>query len=102
MPADECRRRFKAAGGPLGIVGDMAEVWFQHTDRITFHDPLAATLIFAPDLCVYDKGTVSPVIEPGKGEGATRWQVAPDGPHRIAAMVNPEAFFTEYFGVTGG
>ena len=51
LPADECRTRFAKAGGPLGVVAAMAEVWFRHVPQITFHDPLAAALIFQPDLC---------------------------------------------------
>ncbi len=46
LPADECRRRFAQAGGALELVAAMAEVWFRHAPHITFHDPLAAALIF--------------------------------------------------------
>ena len=51
MSAAESRKRFTEAGGALGFVGAMAEVWFRHTPEITFHDPLAAALIFEPTLC---------------------------------------------------
>jgi purine nucleosidase len=102
MPADECRRRFTKAGGALGVVGQMAEVWFRHADRITFHDPLAATLIFDPDLCSYTTGTVTSVVDPGPLEGMTRWESKPDGPHTIATTVKADKFFEHYFGVTGG
>ena len=51
MDAAECRRRFIAAGGPLAPTAAMAEVWFRHVPAITFHDPLAAALIFQPTLC---------------------------------------------------
>jgi hypothetical protein len=51
LPAEECRRRFGAAGGPLAIVADMAEVWFKEgSSHITFHDPLAAAGLFEPGL----------------------------------------------------
>ena len=29
LDADECRRRFASAGGPLAVVAEMAEVWFR-------------------------------------------------------------------------
>jgi inosine-uridine nucleoside N-ribohydrolase len=46
MPAVEVRQRFQVP--LLRPVLDFAEVWFQKTDRITFHDPLAATTILKP------------------------------------------------------
>jgi purine nucleosidase len=104
LPADECRRRFMAAGGALGAVGQMAEVWFKHADRITFHDPLAATLIFDPEICTYATGTVHPVLEDGPFAGLTRWQEGGNEPrpHTVAQTVDPGRFFSHYFGVTGG
>jgi purine nucleosidase len=107
LPADECRRRFTAAGGALGVVGQMAEVWFKHALHITFHDPLAATLLFEPGLCEYAEGTVTPVVDPGPFEGLTRWakpakDAVGEPPHTIAVTVEPERFFAHYFGITGG
>jgi inosine-uridine nucleoside N-ribohydrolase len=104
LPAEDCRRRFTAAGGALGVVGKMAEVWFKHADRITFHDPLAATLLFAPDLCTYVTGTAHLVIEDGPFAGLTRWQAGGDEPrpHTVARTVDTERFFAHYFSVTGG
>src|ERR1019366_6800400 len=40
MNAAEVKARFAAQA--LQPVLDFAGVWFEHTDRITFHDPLAA------------------------------------------------------------
>jgi purine nucleosidase len=104
MPADECRKRFTAAGGALGVVGEMAEVWFKRAPNITFHDPLAATLIFDPMLCTYATGTVTVVTDDGPFAGMTRWKVGGEEPrpHEIATVVNSERFFEHYFGVTGG
>lgn len=105
MPADECRQRFTAAGGALGIVGRMAEVWFRQAPHITFHDPLAATLLFEPDICTYAGGRINVVIEDGPLAGLTRWTLGkiPDQrPHTMAGTVNVARFFEHYFGVTGG
>lgn len=102
MPADECRERFTRAGGALGVVGSMAEVWFRERPRITFHDPLAAALIFEPDLCSYAAGNIDTVITPGPMEGMTRWKAEHGGKHRIAVSVDPDRFMAHYFGVTGG
>jgi len=100
VPAEECRQKFLQAGGALGIVGQMAEVWFKHAGQITFHDPLAATLIFQPEICTYATGTVTVVTE-GSLAGLTQWQSRSEThAHQIAITVNPEQFFAHYFGVT--
>ena len=101
LPADECRQRFSAAGGGLGIVGEMAEVWFKHRSAITFHDPLAAALVFAPDICRYQTGTASVIADETPLAGMTRWKQEEAGSHTIAVDVDPEQFFTHYFAVTG-
>lgn len=105
LPAEECRSRFTHAGGALGVVGEMAEVWFKHADRITFHDPLAATLLFAPELCEYQTGTVTVCVDETPFSGLTRWSgaAAADGPpHSIAVSVDADRFFAHYFEITGG
>lgn len=101
LPADECRSRFARAGGALGVVAEMAEVWFKHRDRITFHDPLAAALVFAPELCTYATGQVTVVADDTPLAGLTRWKADPAGPHTVVATVNPDAFFAHYFAVAG-
>jgi purine nucleosidase len=102
MPAAPVRERFSAAGGALAATLGMAEVWFTRAEHLTFHDPLAAALIFAPKLCGYQSGTITPVLDPGPLEGLTRWEAHEGGPHQIAASVDVEAFFTHYFATTGG
>ncbi len=103
LEADLCRERFQAAGGPLSIVGEMAEVWFRHARHITFHDPLAAATVFQPELCRYEAGrasveTVSPDLA-----GLTLWNPhAPEKPHEVAVEVEDQAFLDHYFGVVGG
>lgn len=102
LDAAVCRARFAAAGGALAQTLSLAEIWFQHTPRITFHDPLAAALLFAPDLCGYADGTVAVDTVPGDGEGRTLWTARDGGRHRVARTVSTDAFFAHYFGVTGG
>jgi inosine-uridine nucleoside N-ribohydrolase len=102
LPADECRRRFMAAGGALGVVGQMAEVWFQKAPHITFHDPLAAAWIFESSLCRKVPGLADVHIDNDQFAGMTKWKPYAEGPHRIAASVNSEAFFDHYFSVVGG
>lgn len=91
MPADEVRRRF--VGEPLATALRMAEPWFRHTDAITFHDPLAAALIFRPELCSTKRGQVTVGTD-----GGTTF-VEGEGPDRVAETVDVDAFFAEYFAV---
>ncbi len=103
LSADECRRRFQKAGGPLSVVADMAEIWFRGRGGITFHDPLAAAAVFKPDLCDYADGLVSVETVSPALEGTTLFSSASgEKPHRIAVHVDADAFFEEYFGVVGG
>jgi inosine-uridine nucleoside N-ribohydrolase len=103
LPADECRRRFSEIGGPLAPVAAMAEVWFRHRDQITFHDPLAAALIFEPSLCRTEAQCVTVELVSPDNLGQTLLARAGDEkPHHLAAEVDREAFFAHYFSVVGG
>jgi purine nucleosidase len=101
MPADEVRKRF--AGIPvLRELLAMAEVWFRKSEKLTFHDPLAAVGIFDPDVCDYETGTVS--LEPSASDQAasrTYFTRSLDGTgaHKVARTVDSRRFFERYFGV---
>ncbi len=99
LPADECRRRFAAAGGPLSPVLDMAEVWFRRRDEITFHDPLAAVALFEPDLCDYTAGRVEVELAGERVAGMTHFTPDAAGRAHIAMEVDAERFFQRYFAV---
>jgi inosine-uridine nucleoside N-ribohydrolase len=99
MPRNEVKTRFTRP--PLNVVLDMAEVWFRRADRITFHDPLAAALIFEPDICTYAEGKVEVELTSPRLYGMTHWTTdSPARPHRIALGVDPDRFFDHYFAVT--
>jgi inosine-uridine nucleoside N-ribohydrolase len=101
MPAAECKERFHAIGGPLKPVADMAEVWFRHADSITFHDPLAAAVVFEPTLCRFEPADYVKV-KLGNDDSFGETSIKPSGlnsPIQVAADVNPDAFFTHYFDV---
>lgn len=96
LPAEECRRRFSQ--GRLKIIGEMAEVWFSKSPQITFHDPLAAAVIFEPQLCRFEPGTVQVELQSQMLQGLTMFQAgAEPGRHHVAVEVKPEAFFEHYF-----
>ena len=93
MTKDEVGSRFK--GQPLETVRGMAEGWFAHASHMTFHDPLAAALIFRPELATYQDGSIESV------DGRTLF-TGGEGPDRIAITVDSEAFFEEFFGTIVG
>ena len=94
MPADEARRRFTAKA--LKPVSDFAEIWFKERPQITFHDPLAAACIFAPDICEYRPGKVTVPVE-GPTAGWTLFKGESEGPHQAACKVDSQRFFQHYF-----
>ena len=94
----ECTDRFRQIGGPLAVVAAATEVWAKHADRVTFHDPLAATVIFRPELCQFQPGTVTVELTDDDRAGTTLF-AATGNQHRIATRVNVAGFFAEYFSV---
>ncbi len=99
MPANRCRERFTAE--VLRPVRDFAEVWFRRSDRITFHDPLAAACIFEPELCKYREGVVSVSLsEPTMGWTIFNSPRDDDKkPHAVACEVDSQKFFEHFFDV---
>ncbi|AIE86802.1 Inosine/uridine-preferring nucleoside hydrolase [Fimbriimonas ginsengisoli Gsoil 348] len=94
MAPEEVRAKF--AKPPLDVLLLMAERWFQDANKITFHDPLAAAVIFHPELCRYSDGLVVARMT----EDGLRTEFTPGmGGHRIATEVDVAPFFEEYFGV---
>lgn len=101
LGADECRTRFKQAGGALSMVADMAEEWFKHSPHITFHDPLAAASLFENDICSYVRGTISVELTSPVASGQTYIKPDPAGRHFAAETVDSGKFFEAYFDVVG-
>jgi purine nucleosidase len=98
MDAQQVKERFKPK--LLLPVLDFAKVWFEQTELITFHDPLAAATIFDTRICHFDKGTVTIETLNEKDRGKTYWN--PDttyGNHEIATKVDSARFFNHYFSV---
>ena len=85
----------------LRVVLDLAAVYFRDADHITFHDPLAAALVFEPGLCTFETGDVTINVAPDAPDASfTRFTPNPAGRARAAATVDGEAFFAEYFSRT--
>jgi purine nucleosidase len=79
---------------------DFAQDWFQKREAIIFHDPLAATTIFDPQICAFHQGQVTVELTSPQALGMTYWD--PDsapGPHEVALEVDRDRFFAHYFSV---
>ncbi|MBC8064590.1 MAG: nucleoside hydrolase [Chlorobia bacterium] len=92
MSADEVRTRFNVE--PLSTVLQMAEQWFHDSSEITFHDPLAASCLFKPELCSYLGGKIEADLE-----GKTTFTRSDQAQHEVAQTVDSGAFFEEFFSV---
>jgi inosine-uridine nucleoside N-ribohydrolase len=80
-------------------VYDFSKVWFENTEIMTFHDPLAAAVIFDEDICTWQHGRADIVTERADLMGMTLWTPDKDGPHEAAMAVDAERFFAHYFSV---
>ena len=99
MEAQQVREKFRSHP-LLQPVLDFAEVWFERTDKITFHDPLAAATLFDDQVCGFKKGTVEVELTSERLRGLTHWTPAgPKAKHEVALTVNSERFFEHYFSV---
>jgi purine nucleosidase len=100
MPTAEVVSRFAALGGSLQVVGAMTELCATNSEVVTFHDPLAAVCVVAPEVCTWQSGRVSVELTSRRFRGATSFDADRDGsPHHVADAVDPERFFDVLFGV---
>ncbi len=81
-------------------VNAMARVWYDSASEVTFHDPLAAALIFQPNLCETVSTSLHVDICSADSPGATI-EITDDTakPHQIATNVDTQQFFTHYSSV---
>ena len=95
MERDEVIRRFSTP--ILAVVRDFAKAWFDRYDRVTFHDPLAAVSIFAPEVMDYAAGEVAVELQSARAMGRTYFAPSEGGRHEVGQSVRADAFFAEYF-----
>jgi inosine-uridine nucleoside N-ribohydrolase len=98
MGAEQIRHHLRDSRSP--VLHSMVEAWFRASDRITFHDPLAAASIFAPSLCQFERGRVEVELASEQRAGLTRWRPgAADSGHQVAIQADSALFFEHYFSV---
>jgi inosine-uridine nucleoside N-ribohydrolase len=78
---------------------DMAQEWFQHAERLCYHDIVAASTIFEP-VCRFESGEIE-VETCGSLMGYTHFKPMTNGRHEAAASVDREAFLDHFCSVTG-
>ena len=93
-PEFEEKLRQSKYGAPII---DMGAAWFQQSHNVTFHDPLAATVIFEPEICLYQSGHVSVETADPKIYGFTDWKAGQGTTHTVALEVDAQKFFDLYF-----
>ncbi len=98
MNAQEVRDRFKSP--VLKLVLEMAESWFSHSSELTFHDPLAAALVFHPKLASWKRGKVGVVVHEDEQIAGTTNFASREGSDEVAFSVDRDAFFDEFFRTT--
>lgn len=90
---DEAKEKFERLND-LAPVSDFIKIWFRDCDHVTFHDPLAATVLFDDKICTFKQGSVE--VDLGTN-GITTFGESAEGKHLVADSVDTERFYKEYF-----
>jgi purine nucleosidase len=64
---------------------------------ITFHDPLAAAVIFDQNICGFKRGTIDVDLESSRSRGLLYFNETADGKNEIAMQVDSEKYFKHFF-----
>lgn len=99
MNQDEIRENFTSP--ILKIVEEYSRVWFSERPITGFGDPLAAMVIFEPEVCTWRRGHADVKLLPDGG-GLTTLAECAHGPHLVADTVDRNRFFERYFAITRG
>ena len=64
--------------------------WLEKSEKLTFHDPLAAVCVFHPDICRFERGDVQVETQLKSNMGATSFIPTQGGNAEIAKSVDRE------------
>ncbi len=78
----------------LKEVLNFAEIWFRNRDIITFHDPLAASVLFKKDMCRFKKGKI--FVDQ---IGVTGFIEDKSSNTYVASELEPDGFFAHFFDI---
>ena len=93
LKAEQAGRLLRQDSALMRAVRAFGEAWLQSSGTLSLHDPLAAAVIFHPELCTYRRGSVRVETEREAAMGATTFREDPGGNVEIAASVDRERFY---------
>ncbi len=96
MQPSEFKERF-SSHKLLRPVLEFSKEFFKDWDHVTFHDPLAAAVIFDKSVCSFERGKVSIELSEAGKQGMTYWKKDKKGMHQAAIKVDADRFFENYF-----
>jgi len=99
MERDEIIEKFNS--GILKTVYDFSGIEENTRQSITFHDPLAAAMIFHKSICGFRRGAVDIELGSERVEGLTCFTEDENGKNEVAFSVDRDRFFEHYFNVVG-
>ncbi len=76
-----------------------AEEWFTRSDRVSYHDPLAAVMIFEPELFEFSRVNAEVIVDNPQLYGANSVTPDPSGKIKAVTKVDTAAFFEHFYGV---
>ncbi len=91
--------RARLSNGLGAILNDFLGARAADDRPITFHDPLAAAVIFDPEICRFRRGDVHVELESKRYGGLTEWKANPEGKNQVAFEVDDQRFFRHYWNV---
>ena len=68
---------------------------------ITFHDPLAAAVIFDENICGFKRGAIETDLESSRSRGLLYFNESPEGNNEIALQVDSGKYFRHFFKIIG-
>jgi len=74
------------------------KTWFSVHSEVCFHDPLAAAVLFIPEICTFEKTCATINITADENSGETGIGISGKDPAiQIASSVDEQIFFQEFF-----
>ena len=101
MPRNEASEKFSECSDALKPVVDFLHAGSNHGKFITFHDPLAAAVIFDETICEFAKGNIETELDSNRSKGLLYFNKTPDGKNEVAEKVYSDKFFSHYFDTVG-
>ncbi|GMA53528.1 nucleoside hydrolase [Alicyclobacillus contaminans] len=97
IPATKAKEIFKEDNKLINAVLDFGGPWLESSEQLTLHDPLVAVALFHPEICSYEKGTVTVETEVEATMGETAFSLDNLGNVKVAKTVDKKEFYQILF-----